>query len=382
MNKPFILILCLVCLVVYYNCLNNDFVFDDKALIVYSPLVKSLKFLPLIFKKGIYDYFWVDKVHSFDIMYRPMQIVTYLIDYKIWGLNPVGFHIVNILLHLFNSILIYCLLLELFDNKKISCIASILFLVHPIHTSVVSYIAGRADLLGCLFMLLSALLFLKFIRLKINTYLVLSLLAATLGLLSRENTLILFIFITLILFALKAKARNYFFLSYFILLDLLYLLLRFFVFGQAGVLTHPANLTLPLRMVNFFNIISRYIALLFVPTNLHLLRVTPNILSLWEIKAFFAFLIILLYIFIIIILRKNKLPIFCVLWFLGGLIPVFSHLDGYPKLFGAMMAESWIYIASIGFFTLLAYLFSSMKKNRYDSSYVFYSFLWPLDYCQ
>ncbi|MCX5703796.1 MAG: tetratricopeptide repeat protein [Candidatus Omnitrophica bacterium] len=362
MNRLFLLILCLVCLASYFNSLNNNFVFDDKALIIYNPLVKSPRLLPLIFKKDIYDYFWVGKVNSFDIMYRPMQLLTYFVDYKIWGLRPVGFHFVNILLHLFNSILIYYLLLRLFDNKKVSSIASILFLVHPIHTSVVSYIAGRADLLACFFMLLSILLFLRFIKVGIKGYLGLSLLFAAMALLSRESAMILFIFIALVLFSQKAKLKDYAPIVYFILLDLCYLVLRFLVFGKAGVLTHPILLSFPLRLVNLFNIIPRYISLLFMPSELHLLRVTPFIKSLSDTKTFFALVSILLYILLIIKLRKNKLFIFSMLWFLIGIVPVFSYLDGYPKLFGAMMAESWVYIPSIGFFVIFAYILSSIKK--------------------
>ena len=377
-DKMFILLLCLACLVVYFNSLSNDFVFDDLALIVYNPMIKSLKLLPLVFKKDIYAYFRVDRVETFDIAYRPMQLVTYYCDYKLWGLNPLGFRLLNILLHLLNSILIYYLFLGLFANKKIAGITGILFLVHPIHTSVVSYIAGRAQLLSCIFMLLSMLLFLKFINLRTKKYLVFSLIAALLALISREDALILFIFIALILFIKKTRPKDYSWLLYFIALDLVYLYLRFLIFDKAGISGHPHIFSLPLLAVNFLNIIPRYISLLLLPLDLHMLRVTPYIFSLIDLRVLFSSLLILSCIFIIYRLRKNRIVIFGILWFLVAIAPVFFYLDGYPLLGGAMMAESWAYIASIGIFAVFANIFCALNKTGraiFFSFVVFYGLL-------
>ncbi len=193
MNKIFILILCVLCFVIYSNSLTNGFVYDDEVLIVNNPAIKYPKLLPLIFKKCLYDYPGIGKDITFDKMYRPLQVLSYALDYRIWKLNPLGFHLANVLLHLFNTILIYYLLL-IISNNTVSKIVSILFLVHPVHTSVVAYISGRADLLTAFFMLLSLIGFLQFIKLKSKTYYIASLLSALFALYSRENALILFIF--------------------------------------------------------------------------------------------------------------------------------------------------------------------------------------------
>jgi len=62
-------------------------------------------------------------------------------------------------------------------------------------------------------------------------------------------------------------------------------------------------------------------------------------------------------------LKKNKIMVFSMAWFLIGLLPVFLSLDGYPMLDGAMMAESWLYIPSIGFFVALTYIINSVRKQ-------------------
>lgn len=369
-----IIILCVLCLSIYFNSLGNDFVLDDKALVVNNPLGKSSKLMPLIFKQSLYDH-WVG-AKLYDRMYRPMQLLLYWVVYNIWGLNPFGFHLASIMLHFLNSALFYYLLFLLFADYKIASIAGILFLAHPVHTSVVSYISSSADLLSCFFTVLSLILFLKFLRLGLKKYYCLSLLSAVFALLSRENALILFIFIALVIFIEKAKRKYYFFLAPFVLLDLLYLALRFVVFGYSGLYTHPALLAFPLQLVNFFNIIFRYIMLLLLPLDLHPLRVTPFINGFLEPRAFIAAGFILLYI-VIIRLQKNKMIVFSMAWFVIALTPVFLLLDGYPMLEGAMMAESWVYMPSMGFFLILALIINSIRKPAVITLFLvaFYSFL-------
>ena len=225
MNKFVIIVLCLLCLGAYVNSLNNSFIFDDKALIVNNPFIKSQKLPVEIFKKDIFEH-WVGKA-SFGLMYRPMQVLSYWFDYKIWGLNTVGFHLTNIILHLLNGILIYLILLKLFSDFRIAAIASFLFIVHPLHVPVVSYISGRADLLSLLFILLSVFLFLK------DLY-ALSVVSGIFALFSRENSLVLFLLIVLIIVFQKAN-KNYALILPFIFIDLSYMVLRLFLFGFSGM---------------------------------------------------------------------------------------------------------------------------------------------------
>lgn len=362
MNKLFILGLLLLGLIVYFNSFDNNFVFDDIALVVHNPLVKSLKLSPKIFTTDIFDSFFMGLERESNRVYRPLQVLSYFIDYKIWGLSPMGFRLTNVILHFFDSLLVYYLILMLSGDIKFSLLASTLFLVHPIHTSAVSYIAGRADLLSCFFMLSSIILFLRFIERNSYAYYGLSLFLGICALFSRENAIFLFIFIALALFIQKAKFRHYRFVIPFILFDLLYLSLRFSLFSYSGLSLSMGFLSFPLRLVNFFNVTLRYLFILFLPLDLHLLRTTPFITNLLDIKAIPALLFFLSYLLILIRLRKNRLIVFSMLWFLGGIIPVFIYLDRYVLLNRAMMAESWIYLSSIGFFIIFALFFNRLKK--------------------
>jgi len=377
-RKIFILFLCLLCFAVYFNSLSNNFILDDNILIVKNPIIKSVKLFPLILKGNVSEYSSLI-TRPYNKMYRPLQLLSYAIDYKIWKLNPLGFHIINVAIHLFNSILVYYLLLIIFNNIQVSWIVSIIFLVHPIHTSVVSYISSRADLFVYFFMLLSMISFLKFIKERINLYYVISLLFALFALFSRENALILFIFLALLLSVTKARASDYLYILPFVLLSLLYILLRFIIFGPNALTLHYSFMPFFFRVVNLLNIIPRFLFLLIFPLNLHLFRTTPFITHLLDKNMLLVMPFVLFLIIIFMKFYKNKIIMFCMLWFLIGMIPVFTILDNYYELNEAMMAESWLYIPSLGFFVAFIYILEKISKKigiiLIISSVVFYSFL-------
>ncbi len=360
-NNLFILGLCLFCFVLYFNSLNNNFVSDDKVLIVQNPFIKSFKFLPLIFQKDIHEHSGITAKRA-GKMYRPLQLLTYSIDYKIWRFNPFGFHLSNTIFHLINSILTYYFLLALTCNNTLSKITSVLFLAHPVNTSVVAYISGRADLLVYLFMLLSVIFFLLFNRQKLKRYYAASLFCAALALLSRENALLLFILIMLVLIINKAKIQGYWHIIPFILLDLFYLALRFIVFKGYAIAMPVGLLPWHLRLINFLNIAREYLLLLIFPLNLRFFRSTLFITRFSDIRIFISLILVVLLAIAIIRFKKEKIALFAISWFIIGLIPVIITMDIYDNLKEAVMAESWLYTSSIGFFIVITVILNKFRK--------------------
>jgi hypothetical protein len=322
-NRFFLIFLCLICAAVYLNCLDNGFVLDDENLIVHNPLIKSGQLSNLIFKTGLYEYSDTGRQDiTYDKMYRPIQNLSYALDYKIWGECSFGFHLTNILIHMLNSILIYFLFSMLLD-KNIAVVTSAFFALHPIQASSVTYISGRADLLVSLFVLLSIISFLKYNRGGPFLFYMLSLFAATLALLCRENALFLFLFILLVLFFSAKPSKIFILLIPFLLLDLFYLGLRFMIFGYHGLTSHPVFISLPIRIANFLNCIPRYVALLLLPLNLHLVRTTNFITSILDKRFFFTIGFILLCIYFLKRSKKRRVYLFSASWFLIAIFPVF-----------------------------------------------------------
>ncbi|GIY09497.1 protein O-mannosyl-transferase TMTC3 [Caerostris extrusa] len=88
--------------------------------------------------------------------YRPVCVFTYRLNYLLHGLQPFGYHLVNVVLHALVCLL-YKRTCSLFVTEGTALIASVLFAVHPLHTEAVTGVVGRAEILSSFFYLLTFL---------------------------------------------------------------------------------------------------------------------------------------------------------------------------------------------------------------------------------
>ena len=100
-----IVVLGIVVFLLYANSFYNQFLLDDRTLILANPYIKSWKYLAKIFSTDLFFWDFISK-HNF---YRPLQTITYFFDHSIWHLNPFGYHLTNTLLHFANGIFHFCL---------------------------------------------------------------------------------------------------------------------------------------------------------------------------------------------------------------------------------------------------------------------------------
>lgn len=131
----------------YANSLGGDFVWDDRRLILDDRAITSWDRLHEIFG---YDFFYRSEDDLPYGYYRPLVTLTYLVDYSLWQLNPLGYHLTNVLLHAGCSTLVALVTVELGWSWPVALIAASLFAAHPIHTENVAWIAGRTDVLALL----------------------------------------------------------------------------------------------------------------------------------------------------------------------------------------------------------------------------------------
>ena len=171
-NLFLILLLILVTFLVYAPSLKNGFVWDDFLVVTDNHFIKSWKNFPLMFTRQYLTspedlpYLTDRNIGSGEISYRPVVTLTYFVDYWIWKLNPFGYHLRNLVLHLINTVLLYWFCFLVLKKEKWAFWASLIFALHPIQAEAVAGISFREDLLAFLFFLSSLLLYIHQKKIK------------------------------------------------------------------------------------------------------------------------------------------------------------------------------------------------------------------------
>lgn len=142
--------------VTFANSCQSGLVLDNKAIIGKDWRITEITRANL--KYIFTENYWYPNLAS--DLYRPLTTLTYLFNYTILRneLNPVGYHIVNILLHALNALLAFALFQRLLRRPWAALAAAAIFAVHPLTTESVTNIVGRADLLATASVLTALLL--------------------------------------------------------------------------------------------------------------------------------------------------------------------------------------------------------------------------------
>ncbi|MBN3038479.1 MAG: tetratricopeptide repeat protein [Candidatus Omnitrophica bacterium] len=329
-------------LVIYANSLHGEFLWDDFHLVKQNKYITEWSGLPKVFTGGIGK--GAGRTYHF---YRPLQLITYMIDYNFWGLNVFGYHLSNVLIHILVAFAVYWFINVVFRDRLLALFSGLLFVVHPVHVEAVSYIAGRADPLAILFLLVSFIFYIRFIEAKKASLYVFCCLSYILAILSKEGALFLPVLLLVYHYAFGKKLE---FKSFAPLLAvaLFYIILRFT--ALRSLLMHvDSTTTLAERIPGFFVAIVGYLRLLVLPFDLHLGY--GGVLFRWSYpQALLGVVLVIILLSLGIVKRKsNSLISFSILWFFTALLP-FSNI--YP--INAYMAEHWLYLSSLGFFLILA----------------------------
>ncbi|KAK3097836.1 hypothetical protein FSP39_013624 [Pinctada imbricata] len=101
--------------------------------------------------------------------YRPLCVLSFRLNYMLGGLNPWGYHLGNVILHVIATALFTQLARTFLGHSLPALAAGLLFASHPIHTEAVAGVVGRADVGACLFFILTLLCHIKYIQCKERT---------------------------------------------------------------------------------------------------------------------------------------------------------------------------------------------------------------------
>src|SRR5580658_2353882 len=136
--------------IAYLPATHGGYIWDDDVYVTENPLLPAPDGLRRI-------WFSLDSPSQ----YFPLVYTTFRIEHALWGLNPAGYHWVNILLHIANALLVWRLLARL--KAQGAWLAAMIFALHPVHVESVAWITERKNVLSVFFFLLALLAWTEFI---------------------------------------------------------------------------------------------------------------------------------------------------------------------------------------------------------------------------
>lgn len=349
--------------IIYGNVINGDFLMDDKAYIVINPYIKDFSHVKEVFSQGS-----LSGVGFSGNWYRPMLFLSYMIDYSLWSLSSSGYHIFNILLHIFSAIVLFLVVLKLFKAIRVAFLSGFIFLVHPVQTEAVSYVSGRADLLLVFFLLISFLSFLYItdtssIRNKVK-FLSISLASFILALLSKETAIIFPAL--LVIYCLTLKSKRYkipkselLLMSPYVGLAAIYQMFRMTILNFNNTYSSFGQ-GLTYHTLMFLKTLPLYWKKLIWPVNLHYHYEAQLPLEYFDLQVIVAILIIIVFIVLMSLYRVyGKLLLFGFGWFFVGMAPVSGIL--VPMNF--VIGERWLYFSAIGIFIIVAVFINKLLDH-------------------
>jgi len=383
------LALALVTAALYWPMLHHNFVnLDDEAYITANPHVQS----------GLT---WAGFIWAFQIGYaaywHPLTWMSHMLDCQLYGLNPGGHHLTNLLFHIANTWLVLLLLNQMTGAIWRSALVAALFAWHPLHVESVAWACERKDVLSTFFWLLALVAYVRYAQ-KRSRVAGRKSSAATVSLQTLDYALALFFFacglmskpmvVTLpcVLLLLDfwplyrfswfqaSSSEKPSILNYKILTKSTFWLVLekvpFFALAAAGsVVTYFAQrgggavwssgLPLPLRIANVLVSYLRYISKIFWPADLAVVYPYPHH---WPTGLVLCSILVLVVWSALFILRIRQNPYLFIgwFWFLGTLVPAIGIVQVGPQ----SMADRFTYLPSIGFFLLLVWGLNDLVNYR------------------
>ncbi len=316
----------------YFSSLGLNFLYHDDYVIIKAGLMEPSGYL-------LGD--WVGG-RGGGVFYRPLIIISGVLDRILWGLNPFGYHLSNVLFHAAGACVVLLIAVTLTSNFAFALASALLFSVLPMNAEAVNWICCRCDLLATLFYLLAFYAYLIYSSSKKKWILAASALSFLFSLASKESALTLPIMIALYEYLRgdkKASLRS--FMGYASIL-VPYFIVRYISLGTfiGGYRISPMESVIniligPLKTFQlvFLPFIQDNILLYLIL--LPLVIAATGILAIIYIRRF----------------RPAAAFYFFLLWILIGILPALNFLSTGFDLRGSR----WWYFSSAGVAWALAY---------------------------
>jgi Flp pilus assembly protein TadD len=300
--------------------------------------------------------------------WQPLNWLSYMLDYELYGLRAGGYHATNLILHMLNTLLLFLLLRGMTRAEWSSALAAALFGLHPLHVESVAWIAERKDVLSTFFMLLAMAAYAAHARRpSLGRFLAVTLWFA-LGMMTKPMLVTLPLLLLLLDYWPLARWRGDFASARSLVLEKVPLLVISFAFGLLTLAVHHNRAAMAYRIVageiagfsgaNLANAVVSYIRYLgkaIWPSDLSVLYPHPALtqsggvpLEAWEVVSAAALLVL-----ITLGVLKSRRP-YAVMgwaWYLVSLLPVI----GIFQTGAQALADRYTYVPLIGIFVAVVW---------------------------
>lgn len=338
--------------------LANDFACDDGSQIVNNALIKRLANLPAVFTPGAWRFAPFEVTAISQSYYRPLFNVWLMISNLLFGSSAWGWHLMALLLHAAATGVVFVVIKELFDRRRLALIAASLFAVLPVHAEAVAWVSGSVEVLMTLLLLTALYFYLAYRKTGRIYQLVIALSGYLLALWSKEAAIgfpLIVAYLELFHFGKSParKARGIGSLplaAWLALVTAVDGLMRYWANGAVWAADEtrlplgPALLTIPLAIL-------KYLALLIWPFGYSYQHYTIPITSVTSLKLLAPLLLIIGLVFIVVRYGSREMRM-AGAWFILTLAPALVVMNRFEM--DHLVQERYLYLPSLGFCLALA----------------------------
>jgi protein O-mannosyl-transferase len=353
----------------YWPIYQAEFInFDDSIYVTNNEYVKEG-----LAAKSIYWAF-----SSLDLSnWHPVTMISHMLDYQLFGMNASGHHLMNVLFHIGNTLLLFLALRLMTGALWRSAAVAFLFALHPLHVESVAWVSERKDVLCTFFMLLSLIAYVGYAKKKGVANYLLAFFLFILGLLSKPM-IVTFPFLLMLLDYWPLERFNGDHLSGyregenrkllsrlilekvpFLLMSIIVSIVTYIAQTQTGAVSSLKILPLLIRITNSINSYALYIVNALFPINLSIFYPLFSDIHLWQTILSANFIALVSY---LAWRYRQRYPFFPVgwLWYLGSLVPVI----GIVQVGMQALADRYTYIPLVGVFMILVWFLPDMTKQK------------------
>ena len=306
--------------------------------------------------------------------WHPLTWIAHMIDGQLFGMNAGGHLLINVLIHVANTLLVFSFLSRTTHARWPAAMVAALFALHPLHVESVAWAAERKDTLSTFFGLLSLISYTRYAEQNSRKWYGWTVVTLALGLLAKPM-LVTWPFVMLLLdywplrrLSQSIRRKNFLVWITPLLREKLALfaivavscVITFFAQSHGGAVRRFTDVPLALRLLNALVSYAKYLLLTFWPHDLAVYYPFTSIgIPAWQI---IGATLLLIGITAFCLFQRKIRPYLIVgwLWFLGTLVPVI----GLVQVGGQTMADRYFYIPSIGLFIALVYGLADIAKMR------------------